>query len=170
MDLNDYVTAVEDFPIAGVSFKDITPMLAAPAAFNHSVELLCQTARTLGGDKIAAFDARGFLWAAPMAIQLRLPLVPIRKQGKLPRATASASYTGEYGTETVEMHTDAISAGERVLLVDDVIATGESMRAGAKLVADLGGTVTACQAVIELTYLGAQERLKDLRVDSLLRY
>lgn len=170
MDLNDYVTAVEDFPIPGVSFKDITPMLAAPAAFNHSVELLCHTARTLGGDKLAAFDARGFLWAAPMAIQLRLPLLLIRKQGKLPRATTAASYTGEYGTETVEMHTDAITAGDRVILVDDVIATGESMRAGAALVAELGGTVTACLTVIELTYLGAQERLKDFRVDSLLRY
>lgn len=170
MDLNDHVTPVADFPIAGVSFKDITPMLADPAAFAHSVDLLCRTAQPLGADRIAAFDARGFLWAAPMAIRLELPLVPIRKKGKLPRDTAAASYTGEYGTETVEMHTDAVKPGERVLLVDDVIATGESMRAGATLVADLGGTVTACLAVIELTYLGAQERLSDLRVDSLLRY
>ncbi|MGH8879739.1 MAG: adenine phosphoribosyltransferase, partial [Stackebrandtia sp.] len=165
-----YVTAVDDFPIAGVSFKDITPMLAEPAAFRHSIDLLAETARGLGSGKIAAFDARGFLWAAPLADRLGLPLVPIRKKGKLPRPTASASYQGEYGTETVEVHTDAIAPGDAVLLVDDVIATGESMRAGARLVAELGGTVTGCLAVIELTYLGAQERLADLRVDTLLRY
>ena len=170
MDLNDYVTAVADFPIPGVSFKDITPMLAEPAAFRHSVDRLAETARDLDCDTIAAFDARGFLWAAPLADRLGLPLVPIRKQGKLPRETVSASYQGEYGTETVEAHRDAIKPGQSVLLVDDVIATGESMRAGVKLVAELGGTVAACLAVIELTYLGAQERLADHRVETLLRY
>ncbi|HZE37751.1 MAG TPA: adenine phosphoribosyltransferase [Stackebrandtia sp.] len=170
MDLNEYVTAVPDFPIDGVSFKDITPMLSHPEAFAYSVDQLTESARGMDAGSIAAFDARGFLWAAPMAYALRLPLVPIRKAGKLPRATAAETYQGEYGAETVELHTDAVGAGDRVLLVDDVIATGESMRAGARLVEGLGGTVVGCAAVIELTYLGAQQKLDGLPVVSLLRY
>lgn len=170
MDLTDYIPSVADFPIAGVSFKDITPLLASPEAFRESVDRLIEGTADLGFDKIAAFDARGFLWAAPMAYQLNLPIIPIRKAGKLPREAVSDTYRGEYDDVIVEMHADAVGAGDRVLLVDDVIATGESMRSGCRLVERLGGTVAGCAAVIELTFLGAAEKLTAYPVVSLVRF
>ena len=170
MDLSQYIAPVADFPIPGVAFKDITPLLADPDAFAASVDGLAAAVEGIPVDRIAAFDARGFLWAAPLAYRLRLPLVPIRKAGKLPRPHLTESYQGEYGVETVEVHDDAVKAGESVLLVDDVIATGGSMLAGCRLVERLGGTVAACAAVIEFTGLGAPAALEKYRTVSLITY
>lgn len=170
VDLSQYIAPVADFPIPGVAFKDITPLLADPDAFAASVDGLAAAVDGIPVDRIAAFDARGFLWAAPLAYRLRLPLVPIRKSGKLPRTRLTESYQGEYGVETVEMHEDAVRAGESVLLVDDVIATGGSMLAGCRLVERLGASVAACAAVIEFTGLGAPAALEKYKVASLIRY
>lgn len=170
MDLNDYVTSVPDFPKPGVDFKDITPLLADPAAFRASIDQLLASCAELSFDKIAAFDARGFLWAAPLAYTLDVPLIPIRKAGKLPRTTASVTYHGEYADETVEVHTDAIGKGDTVLLVDDVIALGGSMRAGCELVERLGGEVAGCLSVIQLMNLGSPQLLNDYHVVSLVKY
>lgn len=170
MDLSQYIAPVADFPIPGVAFKDITPLLADPGAFAASVDGLAAAVDGFPVDRIAAFDARGFLWAAPLAYKLGLPLVPIRKAGKLPRARLTESYQGEYGVETVEVHEDAVRPGEAVLLVDDVIATGGSMLAGCRLVEQMGGTVAACAAVIEFTGLGAPAALEKYRTVSLITY
>ncbi|HIW61818.1 MAG TPA: adenine phosphoribosyltransferase [Candidatus Stackebrandtia excrementipullorum] len=170
MDLNRYIASVPDFPVPGVDFKDITPLLADVTAFDWTVEAMAATGRRVEATKVAGFDARGFLWSAPVARQLKLPMVPIRKAGKLPRDTATESYQGEYGAESVQLHRDAIVPGDAVLLVDDVIATGGAMRAGCRLVEELGARVAACAAVIRLTGLGAQKQLGDYEVVSLIDY
>ncbi|GAA4896960.1 adenine phosphoribosyltransferase [Stackebrandtia albiflava] len=170
MELGDYIAAVPDFPVPGVAFKDITPLLAEPEAFRRSVDGLLELCRDWPVDRIAAFDARGFLWGAPMAYLRGVPLVPVRKTGRLPRATVGESYQGEYAPETVEIHDDAVTAGDSVLLVDDVIATGGAMRAGVRLVERLGGTVVGCVSVVRLTGLGAAEQLSGYRVASLREY
>ncbi|WP_030156313.1 adenine phosphoribosyltransferase [Glycomyces sp. NRRL B-16210] len=168
MDLTEYVPVVPDFPEPGVGFRDITPLLAAPEAFGESVDRLQEACSAHPYDTIAAFDARGFLWAAPLADRTRTPLVPIRKAGKLPRAAAVETYRGEYADVRVELHADAIRPGDRVLLVDDVIATGESMAAGVRLVEGLGGTVAACAALLEIAALSGRDRLDGYPVVSLL--
>ncbi|MFG3342172.1 adenine phosphoribosyltransferase [Glycomyces sp. NPDC048151] len=168
MDLTEYVPVVPDFPEPGVGFRDITPLLAAPDAFRVSVDRLLEACAAHPYDTIAAFDARGFLWAAPLADRTGTPLVPIRKAGKLPRAAAVETYRGEYAEVRVEMHADAVREGDRVLLVDDVIATGESMAAGVRLVEGLGGSVAACAALLEIASLSGRDRLEGYPVISLL--
>lgn len=168
MDLTEYVPVVPDFPEPGVGFRDITPLLAAPDAFRTSVDRLLEACAAHPYDAIAAFDARGFLWAAPLADRTGTPLIPIRKAGKLPRAAAVEAYRGEYAEVRVEMHADAVREGDRVLLVDDVIATGESMAAGVRLVEGLGGTVAACAALLEIASLSGRDRLDGYPVISLL--
>ncbi|MEU6860620.1 adenine phosphoribosyltransferase [Glycomyces sp. NPDC046736] len=168
MDLTEYVPVVPDFPETGVGFRDITPLLANPAAFRESIDRLQESCADYPYDTVAAFDARGFLWAAPLADRTAKPLIPIRKAGKLPRAAAVESYTGEYAEVRVEMHADAVAEGDRVLLVDDVIATGESMAAGVRLVEGLGGTVAACAALLEIGALSGRDRLDGYPVVSLL--
>lgn len=170
LELTEHILSVPDFPIPGISFKDITPLLAHPAAFRASVDRLAAAFAGQRIDKVAAFDARGFIFAAPIAYQLAVPLIPIRKRGKLPRAVAVDAYQGEYGEEAIEVHTDAIAPGEQVLLVDDVIALGECMLAGCRLVERLGGQVAGCAALIKFLGLGAPERLRSYRVESLVRY
>ncbi|WP_051326040.1 adenine phosphoribosyltransferase [Glycomyces tenuis] len=168
MDLTDYVPIVSDFPEPGVGFRDITPLLAAPQAFRASIDRLEAACAAHPYDAIAAFDARGFLWAAPLADRTAKPLIPIRKAGKLPRPAAVEAYRGEYAEVRVEMHADAVAAEDRVLLVDDVIATGESMAAGIRLVEGLGGTVAACAALLEIGALAGRDRLDGYPVVSLL--
>ncbi len=168
MDLTDYVPVVPDFPEPGVGFRDITPLLAVPHAFRASLDELEAACADHPYDAIAAFDARGFLWAAPLADRTGKPLIPIRKAGKLPRPAAVETYRGEYADVRVEMHADAVAPGDRVLLVDDVIATGESMAAGIRLVEGLGGTVAACAALLEIGALSGRDRLGDHPIISLL--
>ncbi|THV33537.1 adenine phosphoribosyltransferase [Glycomyces buryatensis] len=168
MDLTEFVPVVPDFPEPGVGFRDITPLLASPEAFRTSIDALESACDAHPYDSIAAFDARGFLWAAPLADRTAKPLIPIRKAGKLPRRAAVENYRGEYAEVRVEMHADAVAPGDRVLLVDDVIATGESMAAGIRLVEGLGGTVAACAALLEIGVLSGRDRLDGYPVISLL--
>ena len=170
MELNDYIRNIPDFPKPGILFKDITPLLGNPAAFRRAVDLLCEPFRGRPIDAIAAAEARGFLFAAPMALALGCPLVPLRKPGKLPYETLCDRYDLEYGTAELHMHTDAIARGARVLLVDDVLATGGTMKAAVALIQRAGGTVEGCAFLMELGFLGGRGRLEPVEVYSVLRY
>jgi adenine phosphoribosyltransferase len=170
MDLRDYIRDVADFPKPGVLFKDITPLLMDPAAFAYSVATLSAHYATRRIDAIAAAEARGFLFAAPMALELRKPLIPLRKPGKLPYATHSFRYDLEYGSAELHVHTDAVARGSKVLLVDDVLATGGTMAAACKLIEQAGGTVAGCAFLIELSFLKGREPLAGHECFSLITY
>ncbi len=170
MDLTKYIRDIPDFPKPGILFKDITPLLADPDAFQDAIDRM--TAYYLGRpvDAVAAVEARGFLFAAPLALTLRKPLVPLRKPGKLPFLTHSLRYDLEYGSAELHVHTDAVAKGAHVLLVDDLLATGGTMQAGCQLVEKAGGKVVGCTFLVELTFLGGAEKLKPHEVFSLIRY
>ena len=170
MNLSDYIRDVPDFPKPGVLFKDITPLLADPSAFAYAVAKLSAHFATRRVDAVAAAEARGFLFAAPMALELRRPLVPLRKPGKLPYHTHSASYDLEYGSAELHVHIDGISPGVRVLLVDDVLATGGTMAAACRLIEKAGGTVAGCAFLIELSFLNGRDKLPGIDIFSLLTY
>jgi adenine phosphoribosyltransferase len=170
MDLRAYIRDVPDFPKPGVLFKDITPLLMDPSAFAYSVARMSAHYSRSAIDAIAAAEARGFLFAAPMALELRKPLVPLRKPGKLPYSTHSFRYDLEYGSAELHVHTDAIPPGCRVLLVDDVLATGGTMAAACKLVEQAGGTVVGCAFLIELGFLKGREQLRGRDCFSLITY
>ena len=170
MDLKARVRDVLDFPKPGVLFKDIMPLLADPPAFAFAVDALCARYSAADVDVIAAAEARGFLFAAPMAVQMKKPLIPLRKPGKLPGATSSFKYDLEYGSAELHVHADAIHAGTRVLVVDDVLATGGTMAAACKLVEQVGGTVIGCAFLIELSFLNGRGPLTGRDVFSLLTY
>jgi adenine phosphoribosyltransferase len=170
MDLKAYIRDVPDFPKPGVLFKDITPLLGDPAAFAYSVALLSAHYATRQVDAIAAAEARGFLFAAPVALELRKPLIPLRKPGKLPYSTHSYKYDLEYGSAELHMHTDAVAFGHRVLLVDDVLATGGTMAAACKLIEEVGGTVVGCAFLLELSFLKGRDRLTGRDCFSLITY
>lgn len=170
MDLSSYIRDIPDFPKPGILFKDITPLLCHPPAFQHAIDRFCEHYASKDVDVIASAEARGFLFAAPMALALKLPLVPLRKPGKLPYRTISHSYDLEYGSAELHMHTDAIKRGARVLLVDDVLATGGTMLAGCELVKKAGASVAGCAFLIELSFLGGAEKLRPVECFSLQRY
>jgi adenine phosphoribosyltransferase len=170
MPLTDHIRDIPDFPKPGILFKDITPLLARPDAFAESIRLLCDHYRGQPIDAIAAAEARGFLFAAPMALELKLPLIPLRKPGKLPYRTYSLKYDLEYGSAELQMHEDGIATGARVLLVDDVLATGGTMKAGCSLIEQAGGRVAGCAFLVELSFLGGRERLAGYDAFSLITY
>jgi adenine phosphoribosyltransferase len=170
MDLSRYIRDVPDFPKPGVLFKDITPLLADPAALRHAVELMADHYRARALDLVAAVEARGFLFAAPLALLLQKPLVPLRKPGKLPYRTHSLQYDLEYGSAELQLHIDAVAPHARALMVDDLLATGGTMRAGCELIEKAGGRVVGCAVLVELTFLGGRERLAPHEVFSLIRY
>ena len=170
MNLSDFIRDIPDFPKPGVLFKDITPLLADPAAFGYAVAKLSAHYATRGVDAVAAAEARGFLFAAPMALELLKPLVPLRKPGKLPYRTHSASYDLEYGSAELHVHIDGINPGARVLLVDDVLATGGTMAAACRLIEKAGGSVAGCAFLIELSFLKGREKLAGVDIFSLLTY
>ena len=170
MNLSDYIRDIPDFPKPGVLFKDITPLLADPAAFGYAVAKLSAHHATRGVDAVAAAEARGFLFAAPMALELLKPLVPLRKPGKLPYQTHSMTYDLEYGSAELHVHIDGISPGARVLLVDDVLATGGTMAAACRLIEKAGGSVAGCAFLIELSFLKGREKLPGIDIFSLLTY
>lgn len=170
MDLRSYIRDVPDFPKPGILFKDITPLLADPAAYAYAVAKLAAHYATIPVDAIAAAEARGFLFAAPIALELRKPLIPLRKPGKLPFQTHSLKYDLEYGSAELQVHTDAIPPGGKVLLVDDVLATGGTMAAACKLVEHAGGHVAGCAFLLELTHLKGRERLADYNCFSLIQF
>jgi adenine phosphoribosyltransferase len=161
---------IPDYPQPGVVFKDITPLLADGAAFREVVDGLAATHGTAGGgvDKVAGIEARGFILAAPVACRLGAGFVPVRKKGKLPAATFSEDYELEYGTATVEVHQDAFEPADRVLIVDDVLATGGTARATADLVRRTGATVAGITVLIELSFLNGRAKLPGMPLAALL--
>ena len=170
MDLKRYVRDVPDFPEPGVLFRDITPLLQNAEAFQYAVQKLSERFQGRGLDAVVGIESRGFLFAAPLAINLGLPLVPVRKPGKLPAAHMTAEYALEYGTSQLDIHSDALGKDAAVVVVDDLIATGGTAVAAAKLVELLGARVHAFAFLVELAGLGGRERLRDYEVVSLLRY
>jgi adenine phosphoribosyltransferase len=170
MDLAQYIRDIPDFPKPGILFKDITPLLASPEAFAHTIDLLTERYAGRGIDSVAAAEARGFLFAAPLALRLRKPLIPLRKPGKLPYKTHALKYELEYGSAELQMHIDGVGAGARVLLLDDLLATGGTMQAACSLIEKAGGKVAGCAFVVELTFLGGREKLQPHEVFSLIRY
>ena len=157
---------VPDFPSPGIVFKDITPLLADPAGLAAVIEAL--SAGTGQVDKVAGIEARGFIFAAPVAFRLGAGFVPVRKAGKLPAATYTQDYELEYGTATIEVHRDAFAPGDRVLIVDDVLATGGTARATADLVHQAGATVAGLSVLLELEFLHGRDKLRDLDLRALL--
>jgi adenine phosphoribosyltransferase len=168
--LKAFIRDVPDFPKAGIVFKDIMPLLACPLAFRSAVNQIAAKFASKPIDAIAAAEARGFLFAAPVALTLGVGIVPIRKPGKLPHKTVSQSYALEYGTDQLEVHADALQPGMRVLLVDDVLATGGTMRACCDLVVRTGAEVAACAFLIELVHLGGRPKLEPYQVESVIAY
>ena len=164
------IVDVPDFPKPGILFKDITPVLANPAAFKAVIEHLAEHGGSLGCDAVLAIESRGFILGAPLAQRLDLPLHLVRKRGKLPRAAYSVRYELEYGFDHLEVHAEAIRKGGRYLIVDDVIATGGTAGAVASLVAQQGATVAACLFLVELTFLAGRDKLAGIKVESLIRY
>jgi adenine phosphoribosyltransferase len=164
----DTIRTVEDFPKPGIMFKDITPLLQNPDAYQAVLNAFIEIAQASGATVIAGIESRGFFFACPLALSLGLPFVPIRKAGKLPWETVSAEYDLEYGSAVIEMHTDAVSPADRVLVVDDVLATGGTAEAAGRLVLSLGATVAGYAFLKNLTFLGGAERLNDAPVYSLV--
>jgi len=170
LDLKQFIRDIPDFPKPGILFRDITPLLASPEALRESVRRLADPFRDRQIDAIVAAEARGFIFAAPLALELNVGFVPIRKPGKLPFDTHAFHYELEYGTDTLEMHVDGVGRGDHVLVVDDLLATGGTVDACNELLQQVGAEVVACAFVIELADLGGAERLKPHEVLSLIKY
>jgi adenine phosphoribosyltransferase len=168
--LANLVRDIEDFPKPGVTFKDITPLLANPEAFSSAVDAIVVSFGRGQIDKVVGIEARGFIIAAPVAYHFNAGFVPLRKAGKLPYDTLSQSYDLEYGSETLELHSDAISSDDRVLIVDDVLATGGTAAAACELVERTGATVSGLAFIIELSFLEGAKRISDYNYTSLLTY
>ncbi|MGH2760183.1 MAG: adenine phosphoribosyltransferase [Actinomycetota bacterium] len=168
--LKELIRDVGDFPQPGIVFKDITPLLADAKAFGWVVRRLAERFGALGVNRVLGIEARGFIVAAPVAFQLEAGFVPARKNGKLPWDTIGIDYELEYGAERLELHSDAVTAGDRVLIVDDVLATGGTARAAADAVARLGATVSGIGVIIELEFLRGRKKLEDLDLYSILTY
>src|SRR3954469_9558638 len=164
------VRDVPDFPKKGIVFKDITPILNDPVLFRASIDLFLDRCRTLQIDRIVGIDARGFLFGSAVAYELGLGFVPIRKRGKLPYITHIAKYSLEYGEAEMEMHTDAVTKGERVVLVDDLLATGGTSAAAAALIRNAGADLIEAQFLIELEFLEGRKRLEPTPVTAFLKY
>ena len=170
MNLKDYIRDIPDFPKPGILFRDITPLLKDPGAFRESIDVFADRYVSEDIDGIIGIEARGFLFAAPLAYRLGKPLLPVRKQGKLPFETHAVSYGLEYGSDVVEVHRDAVVEGHKILVVDDLLATGGTLAATATLVEQTGGHVAGLAVLIELTDLDGRERLEGYEVYSQLAY
>jgi adenine phosphoribosyltransferase len=170
IDLRGFVRDIPDFPRAGIVFKDITPLLLDPRATDAAVRRLARFAHDLDIDFVVAAEARGFILGGSLARELGAGFVPARKPGKLPHETVSAEYALEYGIDALEVHADALAGGPRVLIHDDLLATGGTAGALCDLVARLGGEIVACAFLVELSFLGGRERLAPNHVYSLIQY
>lgn len=170
MDLKNYIETIPDFPEEGILFRDITPLMQNGEALSYCVKQLSDYARKVGAEVIVGPEARGFIFGTPIACSLNIGFVPIRKPNKLPREAVSQTYDLEYGSNTLCMHKDAIKKGQKVLIVDDLLATGGTVEAACKLVEKLGGEVVGIAFVIELDALRGRERLTNYDVFALLKY
>ena len=170
MDLKPYIRDIPDFPKPGIVFKDITPLLLDARAYDHAVGALAEYARPLDVDVVLAAEARGFIFGGALARELGAGFAPARKRGKLPSDTISAEYVLEYGVDVLELHADALVGGARVLVHDDLLATGGTSRAKIELIERLGGTVVGCAYVIELAFLGGRGSLSGYDVHALVAY
>jgi adenine phosphoribosyltransferase len=170
IDLKQHIRDVPDFPEPGILFRDITPLLNDPTAFDVTIGMLADEAAAYKIDRIAGIESRGFIFGTPLALRLGTGFVPIRKPGKLPAPSIKEEYALEYGTNAIEMHEDALSPGENVLVVDDLLATGGTASAACRLIERAGGKVAACMFVIELDFLNGRDLLGGYDVASLIRY
>lgn len=159
MNYSNYIAAIPDFPIKGILFRDITPLLQDPVAFKSCCHDIAMYAKSKGAEVICGPESRGFIFGCPVATELGVGFVPIRKPGKLPRETVEESYSLEYGTNTLSMHKDAIKPGQKVVIVDDLLATGGTINAAIKMIERLGGIVVGLAFVIELTDLEARTKM-----------
>jgi adenine phosphoribosyltransferase len=167
MDLSKFLRDVPDFPKPGILFKDITPLLADPRAMQETIDRFAKA--DFGRvDKVAGIESRGFLFGAPLALRLGVGFVPIRKPGKLPWKTSRVEYVLEYGTDSVEIHQDAVQKGQRVLVVDDLLATGGTLGAACTLIESCGAVVAGCAVVVELQFLAGRKKLGGRRLESLI--
>ncbi len=170
MNLKDAIRTVPNWPIQGVMFRDITTLLQDPDAFRSACDAFYDRYKDMSIDKIVGIDARGFIFGAVLAYHLNIGFVPVRKQGKLPHETIGVAYSLEYGENVVEMHRDAISRDERILIVDDLIATGGTIQAATQLVEQLGGKVVECAFVVELPDLGGREKIAEYDIFTLVEF
>lgn len=164
MDLKTSIRSIPGWPVEGVIFRDLTTLMQDPRAYRHACDLFYNRYKHMPVDKVIGIDARGFVFGAVLAYQLNVGFVPVRKKGKLPYKTVSAQYTLEYGQNTVEMHADAITKGEKVVIIDDLIATGGTIEAAVKLVKELGGDILECGFIVELPDLKGREKIKDQKI------
>ncbi|MBQ9608494.1 MAG: adenine phosphoribosyltransferase [Lachnospiraceae bacterium] len=169
-DIKDYITSIPDFPSEGIIFRDITSVLENAEGYKLAIDEMNKFLDGVDYNVIAGTESRGFIFGAPLSYINNKSFVPVRKKGKLPRATIERSYDLEYGTATIEIHKDAIKPGDKVVLVDDLIATGGTIEAAAKLIEELGGEVVKMVFLIELPDLGGREKLKDYVIDSVVSF
>lgn len=170
MNYKDYIASIPDFPQEGILFRDITPLMADGNAFRSACEELIAFAKKVGAEVIVGPESRGFIFGCPVAHELGIGFVPVRKPGKLPRETVSASYDLEYGSNELHIHKDGIKKGQKVLIIDDLLATGGTVNATIEMVNELGGNVVGCGFMIELKDLNGRELLKDCEVFSIITY
>ena len=170
MKIEDYVASIPDFPQKGILFRDITPLMDNGDAFRYGCDLLIDYAKKVGAEKVVGPESRGFIFGCPVAYELGIGFAPVRKPNKLPRKTISCTYDLEYGTNELHIHEDAIEKGQKVLIIDDLLATGGTVEATIKLVEQLGGEVVGCAFLIELEDLKGREKLKGYDVFSAVKY
>ena len=170
MKIQDYIRDIPDFPKKGIIFKDITPLLINPLALKEASNLLLELVGNAKIDKVIGMESRGFFFATLLAKELNAGFVPVRKSGKLPAETISESFSLEYGADILEIHADAIQKGDKILIHDDVLATGGTAKAVCNLVERLGGEIVQCNFLIELAFLNGQEKIKDYQIKSLIKY
>lgn len=170
MDLKNYIASIEDFPKEGVLFRDITPLMANGEAFAEATRLFVEFAKKVGAEVIVGPESRGFIFGCPVANELKIGFIPVRKPGKLPRETISYSYDLEYGSNELHMHKDGIKPGQKVLIIDDLLATGGTIEAAVSLVKELGGEVVGCGFLIELLDLNGRDKLTDTEIYTIMQY
>ena len=170
MDVKDYIRTIPDFPVKGIMFRDVTTIIGDGEGFKLAIDKMLEALRGVEFDAVAGIESRGFIFGAPIAYMLGKPLVPIRKKGKLPHKTVEESYALEYGTATIEMHEDALKKGDRVVIIDDLIATGGSAKAAVRLCEKLGAEVVKLLFLIELPDLGGRKTLDGYNVESITQF
>jgi adenine phosphoribosyltransferase len=170
MNLKEHIAIIEDFPIKGISFKDITPILQNGDAFNYATDKLAEFVKKQGANVVVGPESRGFIFGCPVATKLNVGFVPVRKPGKLPRETVQVEYSLEYGKNVLAMHKDALKPGDKVVIIDDLLATGGTLKATIELIESLGAEVVGCAFVVELTGLNARKLIEKYEVFSLVNY